>query len=242
MQKISCPLLLPRTRLNSALQLIALPILAISLASLNGCVLEPAKIGRTPPPDSTIIMPPAVPTMADVLQVFLLQAKKMTPPELAVEKEKTRAEFNADKSELNRMKLALLLALPVAANTPLATLAADDAELAGLVEPVASGGNGANSTNNADARAHDAELRVLALVIQGNVQERKRLRDQAREAQSRTQVAKTDSTKIELEARNLRTKVEELETQLAALKSIERNVNSRTKGRLDTAPKDGAPK
>jgi hypothetical protein len=218
--------------------------IAASLGWLSGCALEPAKIDRVPPPDPTIIMQPATPSASDALQTLLLQARKMAPAELAIEKEKVRAEFNTDKSEISRIKLALLLAQPAPSNASAATLAADDAELTALVDPVAAsaGTTTVVGSNSTEPRTSEAELKVLALLIQGNVQERKRLREQAREAQSRTQVAKTEATKNEQEARILRTKVEELEKQLAALKSIERSVNSRTKTRPDPVPKEGAPK
>lgn len=218
--------------------------IAASLGWLSGCVLEPAKIDRVPPPDPVVIMRPAAPSASDALQTLLLQAKKMAPAELAIEKEKVRAEFNADKSELSRIKLALLLALPASSNASAATLVADDAELTALIDPVATsaGTTTVVGSNSTEPRTSEAELKVLALLIQGNVQERKRLREQAREAQSRTQVARVEATKKDEEARILRTKVEELEKQLAALKLIERSVTSRTKGRTDPVPKEGAPK
>jgi hypothetical protein len=216
----------------------------VSLGWLSGCALEPVKIDRTRPPDPAIIMQPIAFSVSDALQNFLLQAKKMAPAELAIEKEKVRAEFNGDKSEYSRIKLALLLTMPIPGNVSAATLAAEDAELAALVDPLASAAVTTNSIvgSSAEARSSEAELKVLALLIQSNVQERKRLREQTRDAMSRTQVARTEATKNEQEARILRTKVEELEKQLAALKSIERSVNSRTKERTDPVPKDGAPK
>ena len=210
---------------------------------LSGCVLEPTKIDRTPPPESAIIAQPTIPLASDALPGFLLQAKKLAPTELVLKKEKARADFNAEKSELNRIKLALLLMLPAPGNTPAATLAADDAELAVLIEPIASGATANTSAGGAiEAHSSESQMRVLGLLIQGSLQERKRLRDQAREAQSRTQVARTELTASQQEARILRTKLEELETQLAALKSIERSVTSRTKGRGDLPVKAGAPK
>jgi hypothetical protein len=216
----------------------------VSLGWLSGCALEPAKIDRMPPPDPTIIMQPVVVSVSDALQNFLLQAKKMAPAELAIEKEKVRAEFNGDKSEYSRIKLALLLTMPIPGNVSAATLAAEDAELAALVDPLATAAYSTTSTvgSSAEARSSEAELKVLALLIQSNVQERKRLREQTRDAMSRTQVARTEATKNEQEARILRTKVDELEKQLAALKSIERSVTSRTKERTDPVPKEGAPK
>jgi hypothetical protein len=215
-----------------------------TLGWLSGCVLEPVKIDRTPPPDPSIIMQPIAFSVSDALQNFLLQAKKMAPAELAIEKEKVRAEFNGDKSEYSRIKLALLLTMPIPGNVSAATLAAEDAELTALVDPLATAAVTTTSTvgSSAESRSSEAELKVLALLIQSNVQERKRLREQTRDAMSRTQVARTEATKNEQEARILRTKVEELEKQLAALKSIERSVNSRAKERTDPVPKDGAPK
>lgn len=218
----------------------------VSLSWLSGCMLEPVKIDRAPPPDPTIIVQPVTVSASDAFQGFFLQAKKMSPAELAIEKERVRAEFNTDKSEYSRIKLALLLTLP-AGNASAATLSADDAELAALVEPIAAAAGisttGTTATGNGgESRASESELRVLALLIQASAQERKRLREQARDALSRTQVAKNESTKKDEEARILRTRVDELEKQLAALKSIERSVNSRTKERTDPVPKEGAPK
>jgi hypothetical protein len=218
--------------------------LVLPLGWLSGCALEPAKVDRSPPPDPTIIMPPSTPSAADALQTLLLQAKKMSPAELAIEREKVRADLSVDKSELNRIKLALLLSMPTPGNASATALAADDAELSALVDPVAAAASTSTAagTPGTEARTSEAELKVLALLIQGNLQDRKRLREQAREAQSRAQVAKTESTKREEEARILRIKVDELEKQLVGLKSIERDVNSRTKARTDPVPKEGAPK
>ncbi len=237
----SIPLVCIRSCPTRLILLITATVICLS-TSLTGCVLEPTKVDRTPPPESAIIMQPTIPSASDALASFLLQAKKLAPAELLLEKEKARVDFNTEKSELNRIKLAILLALPAAANTPAATLAADDAELAVLIDPIASGAASNASGGSAETRAAESEIRVLGLLIQGSVQERKRLRDQAREAQSRTQVARTELTASQQEARILRTKLEELETQLAALKSIERSVTSRTKGRADPIVKDGTPK
>lgn len=250
MQKLSNVLFLPTpTRIPlpiSSLILVGLrsAAAAATLGWLSGCALEPVRIDRTPPPDPAIIMQPIAFSVSDALQNFLLQAKKMAPAELAIEKEKVRAEFNGDKSEYSRIKLALLLTMPIPGNVSAATLAAEDAELTALVDPLATAAVTTTSTvgSSAETRSSEAELKVLALLIQSNVQERKRLREQTRDAMSRTQVARTEATKNEQEARILRTKVEELEKQLAALKSIERSVNSRAKERTDPVPKDGAPK
>jgi len=218
--------------------------IAALLGWLSGCALEPAKVDRVPTPDPTIIFQPAAASASDALQTLLLQARKMAPAELAIEKEKVRAEFNADKSEFTRIKLALLLTLSAPSNASAAMLVADDAELTSLVDPVATaaGTTTVIGSSSTEPRTSEAELKVVALLIQSSVQERKRLREQAREAQARAQVTKAEVTKKEEEARNLRTKVEELEKQLAALQSIERSVTSRTKPRTDPVPKEGAPK
>jgi hypothetical protein len=254
MQKLVKVLFMPRRlsppdanlpqRIDDYLVCIRSAAIVASLGWLSGCALEPAKIDRVPPPDPTIIMQPVAPSASDALQTLLLQARKMAPAELAIEKEKARAEFNTDKSEISRIKLALLLAQPAPGNASAATLAADDAELTALVDPVAAsaGTTTVIGSTSAEPRTSEAELKVLALLIQGNVQERKRLREQARDALSRAQVTRAEATKKDEEARILRTKVEELEKQLAALKSIERSVTSRTKARTDPVPKEGAPK
>ncbi len=231
-----------RSRQTRLILLITATVICLS-ASLTGCVLEPTKVDRTPPPESAIIMQPTIPSASDALASFLAQAKKLAPAELVLEKEKARVDFNTEKSELNRIKLALLLALPAHSNTPAAALAAEDAELTLLIDPIASGATSNDAGGSSvEARATESQIRLLGLLIQGSVQERKRLRDQAREAQSRTQVARTELTANQQEARILRIRLEEIETQLAALKSIERSVASRTKGRGDSVVKDGTPK
>ena len=75
--------------------------------------------------------------------------------------------------------------------------------------------------------AQKTEVRALAMLLAGMAQERKKLRDLLRETQTRLSTLRRDDTK-EMEVRALRSRVAELERNLAALKSIDRSVNHRS--------------
>ena len=78
----------------------------------------------------------------------------------------------------------------------------------------------------------DAEIRVLATLLHGFATDRRKFREQLRDTQARLSLARKDDIR-DAEARALRAKVEELETKLNALKSIDRSVNRRA----DSPPK-----
>jgi hypothetical protein len=189
------------------------------LCLLSACALDQK---RVEPPVTRLIVQSAPPSDADQLLAYLLQARKFDTREFATERELSRSLFQADKSDFNRVKLAVLLAsMPLAANPN----AIDDAELIALLEPVASRANAVTEGNPAIAK--DTEVRALAMLMYTMAQDRKKLRDQWRDAQARLNALRRDDTK-EMEARALRTRVEELERKLAALKSIDRSVNRRS--------------
>ena len=142
--------------------------------------------------------------------------RKLEARELAVERENARNQFQRNKSEYNRVKYALMMALaPVAS----ASAAQDDIELIGVIEPLIAGAGAVSATP-------DSEVRALATLLYGVVNDRRKVRDQLRDTQSRLALAKKDDTR-DAETRALRARVEELEGKLNALKSIDRSVNRR---------------
>jgi hypothetical protein len=218
---------------------------AISLSLLGACALESARIERPAPTIETkLIVEAHPPSVSDRLLQYMVQIRVLNGPDLQAERERVRVEFAADKSEFNRLKLALALALPSLPTTttgasgnqvtsvPTLSTAVDDSELITLTEPITTVSNAANGF------ATEPEVRALAMLIQSIAQDRKRLRDQTKEIQTKAHAkGREEAAASEKEARNLRLKVEELEKQLIALKSIERSINSRNTDRSDGAPK-----
>ncbi len=205
-----------------------LAFLIVLLCLLNACALDQK---RAELPVTRLIVQPAPPSEADQLLAYLLQARKFEAREFAAEREQSRSLFQANKSDFNRIKLAVLLAsMPLTANPNVV----DDAELIALLEPMASRTNAVTEGNPAIAK--DTEVRALAMLIYAMAQDRKKLRDQWRDAQARLNALRRDDSK-EMEARVLRTRVEELEHKLAALKSIDRSVNRRSEPQRVESPK-----
>lgn len=221
--------------------------LSIAALLLASCAVEPTRldIPTPPPPEAKILIEPAPPSAADRLLQYMAQIRKLSSADLLAERERVRTDFSLNRSEFNRLKLALTLALPslpssttnatggVVLTLPTPTTPAEDAELISLTEPITSAGNGTSGSLTTET-----EMRALALLIQSLAQDRKRLREQTRDIQAKAQAkARDDAAASQQEARILRSRVEELEKQLTALKSIERSVNSRSTERSDGAPK-----
>jgi hypothetical protein len=206
------------------LTLTAVPV----LAALTGCIATPTALEKPPEPKVvTVVTTSAV----DQMMSLVLEARKLPPNDFGVERERARAEYAADKSDLNRVRLALLLSLPNP-TVPTANANYDD-EIIALVDPIAF--NGANAVTSPEPG-----VRALAVVIQSLVQGRKRQAELARESQAKVQTVRSNEQTVaaQQEARNLRIKIEELEKQLAEYKKIDRSINSpRTPERSDAAPR-----
>ncbi len=197
--------------------------------SLCACtVLDPPRIERPVPLEPRIIERMAAPSDGDTLMAYVLQVRKLGTEEFMVEQNRVRTEFSNNNSEYSRVKLAVMLALtPVTANSITAatgTTAAtatgnEDAELIALLDPLV-------FSVTASGSAAKPELRALAHIIQGMAYERKRLRELAKVAQTKVTVIKRDESSV-LESRQLKVRIEDLERQLAALKSIEKSVGQR---------------
>ena len=181
-----------------------------------GCALEPKKIEA---PETRIIVQPAPPSQADQLLSHVAAVRKLETREFTIERDSARNQFQHDRSDFNRVKYALMLALVPAVATPSPSSAQDDSELISLTEPLITAAGPTSISAN-------RELRALATILHGIVSDRRRVREQLRDTQVRLAQARKDDTR-DTEARALRARVEELEAKLNALKSIDRSVNRR---------------
>jgi chromosome segregation ATPase len=182
---------------------------------LAACALEPRHIEA---PQTQVMVKPARPSEVEQLLGHVAKVRALETREFITERESARSQVLQDKSDFNRIKYALVLALAPTASTSPALAGQDDVELLSLIEPLISAGSGSTST--------DSEVRALATLLHCVVSERRKVREQLRDTQSRLTIARKDDTREE-EARALRARVEELETKLNALKSIDRSVNRR---------------
>lgn len=215
-----------------------LNLLLVPACLLGACALEPK---RVEPPVTRVIVKPALPSEADQLLVYAMRLRQLDARELAVEREQTRNTFSIDKSDFNRVRLAMLLVPSLTAQVRVPTNptqgASDDAELMLLLEPLVRDAQGtALGAPAADTSTTRDELRALALLIHSMAQERKKLRDQWRETQARLTTIRRDDSK-DVEARALRARIDELERRLAALKSIDRSVNRRSEAQRADSPR-----
>ena len=152
----------------------------------------------------------------------------LTLRESASERESARKLFQREESDFNRIRYALVLALTrsvdagqsASAATLQSTAAAqEDVELMNLIEPLLAGPAAATSPGG-------WEIRALATLLHSAISERRKIREQLRETQARLALARKDETR-DVEARALRARIEELETKLDVMKSIDRSVNRR---------------
>jgi hypothetical protein len=91
---------------------------------------------------------------AENLLSYFSHLRKLSGPELAREHDSARQAFSTGRSEYNRVRLAMVVALP---NTPFS----DESRALDLLEPL--------------AKSHDPQLSGLAYLLASQIQERKRL-------------------------------------------------------------------
>ena len=115
---------------------------------------------------------------------FCEDALKLKGPELTRALDSTRKEFEKDKSELNRVRLALLLSLP-------GTAFYDDQAALNLVQPFLN-----------DKRYENSVLRPLAVMLHSQLSELKRLDEalQQQTAKAREEQRRADALQQKLEA------------------------------------------
>jgi predicted small lipoprotein YifL len=184
-------------------------IALLALLPLGACGLL-ARYSTPPAPEARVVLQSAPPSESDQLLSYAGKLRKYEARDAAIDREALRAVAARERTDFARIKYAL--ALSVLAGTG----SAEDAEIITTLDPLV-----------ASAPAAEVELRTLALLLHGAASERRRLRDQLRELQTRVSQARREETR-EAETRALRTKVDELEAKLMALKSIDRSVNRRT--------------
>lgn len=191
-----------------------IPSCVILLSVVTSCAIDTAT-----PRDATVVAAPqAAPanTAADALINAIRTLQNMTPAALSAEKEAAREIFERDPAQFRRVRY--LLALYVAAAT-----AADDDKLSQLLEPVL----GATQNDN------DLSLSTLVNLMQQAVSARKKLRDDINQINRRLALATASANNNskrddrDAESRVLKLRVEELEKQLAAMKSIDKSVTRR---------------
>ncbi len=186
-------------------------IFATMLACLlSACAHDVAKQSVSP----TSAPPTTVRTSAADETISAIQTlQNLTPADLQTAKESAREMFERDPVAFRRMRY--VLAMFVSPPTP-----ADDDRLLALVEPMI---GSAEFRQTADG--------IIAAVIQQSATARKKLREEMAQQRLRanTVVAGSASKRDDRDAelRSLRAKVEDLEKQLAAMKSIERSVTRR---------------
>lgn len=189
----------------------------ILAALLAACAHERPPVDILTPP-ARIVIQPAIRSEADQLLSEAARWRSLDIREFNIERENARSRFLREKSDFNRVRLALVLALAPSGAQASAT-SHDDNELTALLEPLLTGPNAANTPGG-------WEIRALATLIFGMTSERRKIREWLRDSQTRLTLARKDDSR-EAEVRALRARIEELEAKLDALKSIDRSVNRR---------------
>lgn len=105
------------------------------------------------------------PSDLDALLTYFDQVRKLQPAELSKEQETVRQAFAKDKSDLNRMRLALIQAMPGSA-------VRNDPGAQALLEPLLR-----------DGSHRDSGLRSLAMLLNGYLVEQKRYEERLRDDQ-----------------------------------------------------------
>ena len=136
---------------------------------------------------------------------FYDNALKLKGAELARVLESTRQEFDKDKSELNRVQLAMLLSLPGSGFR-------DDSAALNLVQPFLY-----------DKRHEKSTLRPLALMLHTQLSELKRLEEQRSELKRLEEALQQQTAKTREEQRRADTLQQKLEAIMEMeMKMIER--------------------
>ncbi len=179
--------------------------LAVLLAlAAPGCALFES---GAPPPRSAPAPPAAkAPSAADELLAYLGRLRGLDEAGLAEETARQRELARARPADLATLRVALALA---------AAPQSDEAELLALVEPLA-----------ADERA-DAELRGMASFLLGMASERRRLKESAAAAGTRSRDDRRALESQKQRADALQEKAAALQQKIDALTNLERSLSSR---------------
>lgn len=150
--------------------------------------------------------PSRQPSAADSLLTDLARLQALPPAELARQREAARDTFERDPALFRRSHY--LMTIFVGASSP-----ADDERLLALVEPL--------------LQSTDDATRVFGNIVQNAAATRKRIRDEATQVQRNRIHAANRRDDREPEVRLLKQRVEDLEKQLVAIKSIDRSLTRR---------------
>jgi len=155
----------------------------VVLATLLGGCMAATEPNTRRDPWYQVVVEPMQDDDARALR-FYENALKLKGAELARELDSTRAEFEKDQSELNRIRLAMLLSLP-------GTGFRDDQAVLNLVQPFLN-----------DRRHENSVLRPLALMLHTQLSELKRLDEavQQQTAKAREEQRRADTLQQKLEA------------------------------------------
>jgi hypothetical protein len=177
------------------------------LFALSACALQqPVTVAPV------VVSPPTpAPSVADDMLANLRSLQGMSANELAATRDSARDAFDRDPTAFRRQRYLLALAASSAS-------ANEDDRLLVLTEPIlAMPGN------------YDASLVAISFMVQQSTLARKRLRDEIAATRSRIAniASNTKRDERDTEVRALKSRIEELEKQIAALKSIDRSVTRR---------------
>ncbi len=175
---------------------------------MSGCAVD--HVAPHTAPVAPIVV--AKPSSADALIQSLRELQNMSPAALLAEKDVAREAFERDPVQFRRLRYLLALyASPV--------VATDDTQLLSIVEPLL----------NATADDNDLSIKTMAHQMQQVANSRKKLREDIATIRSRNIniAANNKRDDREPEVRALKQRIDELEKQIAALKSIDRSVARR---------------
>lgn len=175
---------------------------------MSGCAIDHAAQRAVPVAASAV----AKASAADALIQSLRELQNMPPAQLVAEKDVAREAFERDPVQFRRLRYLLALYAAPASAT-------DDAQLLNIVEPLLI----------ATADDSDLSIKTMVLQMQQVANSRKKLRDEIASIRSRTinVAANNKRDDREPEVRALKQRIDELEKQIAAIKSIDRSVTRR---------------
>ena len=176
----------------------------VVLATLLGGCMAPTEPNTRRDPWYQAVVEPMQADDARALH-FYDNTLKLKGAELARVLESTRQEFDKDKSELNRVQLAMLLSLPGSGFR-------DDSAALNLVQPFLN-----------DKRHEKSALRPLALMLHTQLSEFKRLEEQRSELKRLEEALQQQTAKTREEQRRADTLQQKLEAIMEMeMKMIER--------------------
>lgn len=162
-----------------------------------------------PPAVSTSMAPPPPrgPTAADELVAYLARLRTLDEAALAMEASRQREFARQDASDVNRLKVALVLA---------ANPQAEDNDIVGLLEPLLK-----------ETPQTDADVRAMASFLHGMVVERRRLKEGAAAAGNRARDERRAFEAQKQRADKLQEGNAQLQQKLDALTDLEKSLSNR---------------